>query len=352
MNHSHSILLLTQKDLIQAGCFDFSKAINICYDAVKSYAEGKVIFPEKVAVIFDEKSQNRINCLPAGFKDLSIYGMKWVSVFPVNPLLNHRPNLNAVLLLSELKTGLPIAFMEGTMCSNIRTAAMSALGAKYLAPENPQRIGFIGAGEQAKSHFLAMKTLFPSITECRVSANLDESILSFIDQMSKFCPDVTFINCGEDYEHAAVDAQIIVTAISGQSPILKAKWVNPGTFYCHVGGYEDEFDVALKANKIVCDNWEIVKHRTQTISRMYQKGLLTDSNIHADIHEIISGKKPGRTSADEITYYNGVGLSFVDVALANWAYELAVSKNIGTTLELQDDSMFDAVLKSRNQCQP
>lgn len=345
MTHVHNILLLTQKDLIQAGCFDFAKAIEICHDAVKAYAEGSVIFPEKTAVIFDEKTQDRINCLPAGFRDLDIYGMKWVSVFPQNPIINNRPNLNAVLLLSEIKTGLPIAFMEGTMCSNIRTAAMSALGAKYLAPKNPKTIGFIGAGEQAKSHFLAMKTLFPSIKECYVSANLDTSLFSFVEQMSRFFPDVTFVNCGEDYEKATKGIQIIVTAISGQSPILKADWVMPGAFYCHVGGYEDEFGVALKANKIVCDNWDIVKHRTQTISQMYQKGILTDSSIYANIHELVSGSKVGRTSKDEIIYYNGVGLSFVDVALAYWAYQSALKKKIGTIMELQDESMFDAILK-------
>lgn len=72
------------------------------------------------------------------------------------------------MLLSELKTGYPVAFMEGTMCSNVRTAAMSVLAAKYHAIENPEVIGFIGAGEQAKTHFLGMKDMFPSIKICKL----------------------------------------------------------------------------------------------------------------------------------------------------------------------------------------
>ena len=343
MNYQRDICVLTQKDLIDAGCFDFSAAIGVAEKTLADYAQGKIIFPDKVSVIFDEATQDRINCLPAGLIDEKIYGMKWVSVFPQNPYTKQIPNLSAVILLSELENGYPVAFMEGTLCSNMRTAAMSAVAAKHLAVSAPKTIGFIGSGEQAKSHFLAMKNVFPSITSCRISANNAMSEELFITQMRRFHPDVTFTACHEAYQDAITGADIIITAISGQEPILKADWIKDGAFYSHVGGLEDEFAVAQKASKIVCDDWHVVKHRTQTISRMYKQGILHDEDIHANLYEIVTGAKCGRENESEFIYYNGVGMSYVDVALANWMFRKASAQGFGQKITMLDQSMFDAV---------
>lgn len=344
MNFKRSIRILTQRDLLDAGCFDIKAVIEVCRKALISYAKGDVIFPDKTSVIFDETTQDRINCLPAGFKDEKIYGMKWVSVFPQNPVVHGCPNLSAVTLLSELTTGYPVAFMESTMLSNLRTAAMSALAARHLARKDSVEIGFIGSGEQAKSHFLGMKEEFPSIRVCRVSSGSSESVRTFVEQMGRFHPDVEFCVCNDDYQFAVEGSDIVVTAISGQEPILKAAWIKSGTFYCHVGGYEDEYAVAQKADKIVCDNWDVVKHRTQTISRMYKAGLLKDGDIHANLHEIVTGTRPGRENDSEFVYYNGVGLSFIDVAVANWAFSLACCRNIGSDSTMAEESMFNMKL--------
>lgn len=341
MNYARDICVLTQDDLIKAGCFDMTAAIGVCERALTDYAEGNVIFPDKVSVVFDQKTQDRINCLPAGLKNDRVYGMKWVSVFPENPHKRNLPNLSAVVLLSEMVSGFPVAFMEATLCSNMRTAAMSALAAKHLAVKSPETIGFIGAGEQAKSHFLAMKAQFPSLKTCNVSSRTVQSELHFAEQMKRFHPDVCFVTCGSDYRSAVWNADIVVTAISGQEKILQADWIKDGAFYCHVGGLEDDFAVARKASKIVCDAWEVVKHRTQTISQMYIQGLLQDGDIHADLHEIVTGKKSGRENDKEFIYYNGVGLSYVDVALANWMYQKASQAGLGQRIRLQDKSIFD-----------
>lgn len=341
MNYSRDICILSQDDLIKAGCFDMASAIDVCRQALTEYASGSVIFPDKVSVIFDEATQDRINCLPAGLRSKNIYGMKWVSVFPENPHKRDLPNLSAVVLLSEMTSGFPVAFMEAALCSNMRTAAMSALAASYLAIPDPKTIGFIGAGDQAKSHFLAMKAQFPGLERCFVASRTETSENRFVEQMKKFHPDTEFIPCRGNYRSAAENADIIITAISGQEKLLQAPWIKDGSLYCHVGGLEDDFAVAEKASKIVCDDWNVVKHRTQTISQMYQQGLLSDQRIYADLHEIVTGKKPGRENEREFIYYNGVGLSYVDVALATWMYETAAAKGFGQQVNLLNKSMFD-----------
>ncbi len=147
------IRILSQEDLINAGCFNIRECISVVENVFLKYFRGDVIFPDKVSVIFDQKTQDRINCLPAAILSDNVYGMKWVSVFPDNPKKRQLPNLSAVYLLSELKSGFPICFMEGSLCSNLRTASVGAIAAKYLAKKVCKTIGFIGAGEQAKSRF-------------------------------------------------------------------------------------------------------------------------------------------------------------------------------------------------------
>ena len=336
-----SVKVISQNDLIKAGCFNIPETLRIVEQAFIARANNNVIFPDKVSVIFDERTQNRINCLPAGIPSESVYGMKWVSVFPENPKLYGLQNLSAVIVLSELKYGFPKAFMEGTLCSNLRTGATSAVAAKYLAKKDSEVIGFIGAGEQAKFHLMMMVSALPSLKTCKVSSRTNESEKKFIKQLSKMYPNIQFIACNSDYEKAARDSDVIVTAISGQEKILKGEWVSSGALYCHVGGLEDDYSVAKKANKIVCDDWNVVKHRTQTISRMYKEGLLKDENIYGNLDAIVTGKLKGRESENEIIYFNTVGMSYVDVMLSNSMYKKVQMKGLGLDITLQDKSIFD-----------
>lgn len=341
MEYDYSIKVISEKDLIDAGCFNIPQIIKECEEVLIEYVNNQIIFPEKISVIFDSKVQNRINCLPAAITNENIYGMKWVSVFPDNPYKKNKANLSAVILLSELETGYPVALLEGGMCTDLRTAAVGAIASKYLARKNSKSIGIIGAGEQAKSHLLAIKSVFPRLRICRIASRTHESEIKFINQMKKFLPDVEFIACKSDYEKAIVDSDIIVTAISGQKKILQAQWIKEGAFYIHVGGLEDDFNVPKKASKIVCDDWYTVKHRTQTISQMYKLGLLKDEDIYANIYELIANKKKGRENDHEFIYFNSVGLSFIDIKVANWMYSKALDSNVGKDILMKNESIFD-----------
>ena len=332
----NKIFLINEKNIINAGCVDPEMAFDVAQKSILSYAEGQILFPDKISQIFNEETQDRINCLPATVVNEKVCGMKWVSVFPSNAARGI-PNLSAVILLSSLETGLPKAFLEATICSNLRTAAVSAVAAKYLAPKNVQCVGFVGAGQQARYHFIMLKYLFPQIKRCMISSRTSASEKAFADEFTTKYPDVEFVRCNGDYKEAVYDCDVLVSAISGQAPIIKSDWIQKGMLYLHIGGWEDEYAVPLKADKIVCDNWESVKHRTQTISRLYKSGELSDEDIYCDIDCLVSGKKPGRENNDEFIYFNAVGLSYVDVALANRMYNVCLSKDEGMFFELRDD---------------
>lgn len=96
-----------------------------------------------------------------------------------------------------------------------------------------------------------------------------------------------------------------------------------------------------QCDKIVCDDWETVKHRTQTLSRMYRDGELSDGDIHADLPDLVLGRKPGRESEAERTYFNAVGLAYVDVGIARAMHLRAMEAGAGTELVLQESMIFE-----------
>ena len=162
----------------------------------------------------------------------------------------------------------------------------------------------------------------------------------FIREMQVIFPGVLFQGTKSDLGKAVIGADIVITATSAQLPLLKKKWLKEGVFYCHVGGYEDEFSVALACNKIVCDDWQIVKHRTQTLSLMYKKGILKDQDVYANLVEIVSGKKQGRQNPMEKIYFNSVGLSYLDIAIANWMYQKCLKASLGKEIIFQKEMIF------------
>lgn len=333
-------LYLSQEDLLKSGCLDMRMAMEAAESAMLAFREDKILFPEKIVQIFNQDTQERINCLPATLLPEKICGMKWVSVFPGNPEKYGMQNLSAVVVLSEIEKGFPIAFMEGTLCSNMRVGAMGGIAAKHFARQDSESIGFIGSGEQAKMHLIAMKTAVPSLKECRICAKYDYEETQFIDEMQRIFPEMKFVAADTSGEKAMSGADILVTATSAQAPLLKAAWMKPGAFYSHIGGWEDEYAVAKQCEKIICDDWETVKHRTQTLSRMYKDGELTDDDLHCNLVEAVAGEKPGRESDEERIYFNAVGLAYVDVAIAHAMYLRAHEAGAGNRIAIQENMIF------------
>lgn len=340
-------LTLSQEDLINAGAFDLPMAIEALKRGLFRFKEERILFPDKIVQIFNQETQERINCLPATLLDEKICGVKWVSVFPPNPVRFGVQNLSAIIVLSEIEKGFPVCVMDGTLCSNIRVAAMGATAAEVLSREDSETIGFIGAGEQAKMHLLGMKSVRPNLKVCKVAAKSPEEEEGFIRDLAPLLPDMEFVACNTVLKDAIVDSDIIVTATSAQAPLLKADWIKKGAFYSHIGGWEDEYAVVQKASKIVCDDWETVKHRTQTVSRCYQDGVITDEDVHGNLIDVLSGEIAGRENDEEFIYFNAVGLAYVDVSIAYAMYEKALKANVGTKRFLQEKMIFQKDLSGK-----
>lgn len=345
MNEKVSVKVISMEDIIKSGCYNIKTIISLIENAMLDFKKGKILLPDKISQIFDEKTQNRINCMPSTLIEKKICGVKWVSVFPQNPHRFNVPNVTGTIILSEINKGFPFAIMDGTLITALRTACMGAIGAKYLAKKDSQIYGSIGAGEQARMHFIAIKNLFPGINKCYVASRTEDSEQDFVDKLKNRFSDVEFIKCNSDFRMASKDSDIIVTAVSCQEPLLKADAIKKGAFYCHVGGWEDEFEVPLKADKIVCDNWNALKHRgSPTIAKLYKDGRLSDSDIYCDIVDIIDGTKKGRENSEEFNYFNSIGLSFVDIEVAYAFYKQVVDHNLGYDWSIKEKNILDSIL--------
>ena len=128
--HRIECLFLSQEDLLQAGCLDIRLAMSAAENAMLAYQKNDILFPEKVVQIFNEDTQERINCLPATLLPEKICGAKWVSVFPFNPEKYGQQNLSAVFILSEIEKGYPIAFVVCTKMDNSQTRTFTRTSSK------------------------------------------------------------------------------------------------------------------------------------------------------------------------------------------------------------------------------
>lgn len=321
-------VLLDDRDILNAWNNDVEGLVDAVQLGFQAYADGEVIFPEKSSLIFNEETQDRINCMPAAIRSLHRSGVKWVSVFPDNPSRFGLPNVGGAMILSEMESGQPVCVMSAAALTALRTAAVDALAARYLAPRASAVLSLIGTGEQAHYHAKLIACAGSNMV-VHVSGRNSNHTHRLTERLQG--EGVEAIDFGTDMRGAVSSSDIVVTAISGQAPVLKADWIVGGGLYCHVGGWEDEYAVPKKADAIVCDNWEALKHRgSPTIARMYERGMLKDEDIYASLPEIITGQKTGRTSESQFIYFNAIGLSYIDVAVASWLFDRAVEKSLGS----------------------
>lgn len=327
-----SAVYINDKDLAASWDGDIDSLLHSLKESYLDWRGGRILLPEKTSQIIEEVSQSRVNCMPCTVPEMGVSGVKLVSVFPNNPSRG-LPNVMGQIVLLDSSNGGPIAVLDAGFITSLRTALVGGLASTYLASSAPKSIALIGSGEQAFMHLLVMSYLHPSIEVCKVASRKPESEDRLKERVGHQIAGMKVCSLRGDYAAAVTDADIIVTAISAQKPILQADWIKEGAFYCHVGGIEDDYSVPRKADKIVCDSWSDLKHRgSPTIAHMYREGLLSDGVIYAELPEIISGQKPGRERDDEFIYFNSIGMAFTDLVIARRLFDQALSNGCGHKL--------------------
>lgn len=321
-----------------------SLAIEVMESVFSLHQKEDYVLPNKSVLrwgdIDSETTRGRVNSMPASIGgEFQSVGIKWISSSPTNPDKYGLPRASGIIILNDYETLFPKAIMDGMLLSAMRTGANSGVAAKYLAREDSKVLGLIGAGAQNKTQLMAMKSVLKNLTEVKINDLNKERAHLFAEEMNeKVNLPIKVVDTAEE---AVRGSDVFITATVSKTPIVKYEWIDKGSLYLHVGSHECEYEVIEKADKIVVDDWEELKHRgVETISLMYAEGEFNESRIDAQLGEIVNNIKHGRMNNDEFIYFNSVGMGIQDVALASIVYEKAVEKKIGKQLNMWGNPTF------------
>lgn len=320
------LLYLSQADVVAVG-LEMAEIIQLLETAFKEKGEGRVEMPPKPG-IHPGGGDNFIHAMPAYIPAMNSAGVKWVSGFPENYNRN-LPYITGLLILNDPQTGLPISVMDCEWITAMRTAAATAVAARYLARPESSVVGILGCGVQGRTNTEALNVLFPLKKVMTYDVNA-AATHSFAEEMSaRFGLDVVIVGSPQE---AVTNCDLIVTA----GPILKkphctiqAGWMDEGAFASLVDFDSYWHPDAMKE----CD-----KFCTDDIAQLIhyeQVGYFQDiPPVYADLGELVAGKKPGRQTSAERTIAANLGLAMDDMAVAPTIYQRAVEKKIGTWLPL------------------
>lgn len=322
----NQLLYLSQADVVAVG-LGMAEIIDAVETAFKAKGDGRTEMPPKPGV-HPGGGNNFIHAMPAYIQDLQSAGVKWVSGFPEN-YRRGLPYITGLLILNDTETGLPIAVMDCVWITAKRTGAASAIAGRRLARPESSVMGILGCGVQGLSHAEAFKVLFPirAIKAFDKDAAAAERYASEV--RGRLGVEVVTVKSPRE---AVADCDIVVTA----GPILKVPhatiqkgWLNEGAFASLVD-YDSYWsrEALAEANKFCTDDVPQL--------RLYQSmGYFQDiPPIHADLGELVVGKKPGRENARERLMTANLGLAIDDMAVAPLLYRRAKEKGIGTWLPL------------------
>ncbi len=317
---AEATLLVTRSQI--ENVLNMRDCVSIVEEAFRLYGQGQVQMPPKMYLSFEKGD---LRCMPAYIGSIGMAGVKNVNVHPFNKSL---PTVMATITLIDPDTGFPLAVMDGTYITNMRTGAAGAVAAKYLSREDSKTAAFIGAGTQARTQMEALLVTRLQICEVTVYDTSEDKMKDFAQfAKDKFNLDV---HCSESVEGAVRNADIVTTTTPVREPLVKAEYIREGThinaFGADASGKQELDPEILKQSRIVIDNWEQASHSGE-INVALSKGMITRDDIYGDIGEIVTGTKPARQSADQITVFDSTGLSIQDIAVAAEVYRILKADN-------------------------
>jgi len=300
--------------------FTMPDAVECVEEAFRLYGEGKVQMPPKVYLSFEKGD---LRTMPVYLPTMGVAGVKNVNVHPGN---TDMPTVMATITLVDPANGFPIAVMDATYLTSLRTGAAGGVAARHLARRDSSAAGFIGTGVQAHTQLDALMVTMPAVRKV-LAFDVDSG------RAGRFCAE-----CAERYGLETVQSptaaevvnqsDILTTATPSREPVVQGEWVRPGTHINAIGADaqgKQELDPAiLKAARVVLDNWEQASHSGE-VNVPLSKGLITRQDIACDIGELVAGVKKGRQGPDDVTVFDSTGLAVQDVTCAFAIYRRLVS---------------------------
>jgi alanine dehydrogenase len=301
--------------------------------AVRAQGEGAVTLDPRVHHVPDPAFPGHFNLLRATVWPLGVTGFKVVGDY----VQNHErglPSELALVLLFDPRTGIPAAIVDATEITERRTGALTALGARELGRPGSRVLAHLGARGTAFSNVTMLDRIF-DFGEIRVTSRREESRRAFGAELERALDKPVRVT--DTIEEAVRGADIVVeaTRLERPEPVLRTEWLDACSLLIPYGTMSVlELDVLERIDKVVVDDWGQCGRDDPfgALRPHVRAGLLTADSLHAELGEIVAGRKPGRTRDDERILFWHRGLATTDVAVAWAAVERARVEGIGTTL--------------------
>ena len=317
----------------QRNLVNMKEVIEYAALALKEFSAERTITPIRGSLPFANE-QNTALIMPSVAEGLEALGLKVVTVAPHNKKIGKK-TINGIVMLSDFQTGEPLALLEGSYLTMIRTGALSGVATKHLARHNAKNLCIIGTGEQAKGIAEAVLAV-RDIEKVDLLDRTEEKAYAFAQYISrKFNkPAYVYSNANE----AISEADIIVTTTNASTPVF-SETLQKGVHINAVGSFRPSMQelpshAIANATKVVVESKEAALEETGDLQVPIKEGLFEASDIHAELGQIISGEKAGRENDEEITIFKSVGLAVVDIIVAKYLYEKAVENGMGTMIQL------------------
>ena len=321
-------IYLSQEDVLKLD-IPMGKVIELVELGLGEHGHGRVENPPKPGI--HSKPDAFIHAMPAYYEGLGIGGLKWVSGYPSNRALG-LPQIAGLMIVNDMETGMPLAVMDCRWITAMRTAAVSAITAKYCAKEGAESLGVVGCGVQGRMNLVAFKEVIPGLDAVSVFDINPEAMRRMkADFETELGLEIT--PC-DGVESAVDGVDMILTATQRlKEPLVRDEWFKPG---CLGFGLEASRawhgDAILGADKFITDSWDQTVH-------FYEQGAFPNGlpELYAELGEVVAGVKPGRDSQEERILAINIGLALEDVIVADYIYQLAKDGDYQTLTLMRED---------------
>lgn len=329
------MLVLSRRDVEKL--LDPDVLVDALARAMADLSAGAASMPPRNAALVQDRG-GVLGTMPAYLPSARMLETKLVSVFPGNAQLGLHTH-QAVIVAFDPDTGTPVALMDATHITEVRTAACSALATRLLAREDAGVVAVLGTGVQARAHARAVPRVYP-VREIRV-AGRDEGKAGALAEAVAAETGIP-ARAAASYAEAMDGADIVCACTHSPEPVVRREWLAPGTHVNSVGlnpaGREVDAETVRDALVVVESRAAALAPGTiagaNDIQFAIRDGVITEDHVHAELGEIVAETKPGRTSPDQITLYKSVGVAVQDAAAASLVLEAARLHRAGLDVEI------------------
>jgi ornithine cyclodeaminase len=328
------IRVLKAADIRQA--LSMAEAIEVIKDAFVQLSLKQAQSPVRTSLTL--KSPGEVALIMSAYLgETKALGAKMVSVLPQNPQRG-LPTVQALVVLFSASTGGPLAILEGTHLTQVRTGAATGAATQMLSRSNSRKLGLFGAGGQALSQaegVLAAR----EVERISIFDVLPEKAegLKVALKGSPWGQKVDVLSARSPLE-ALEGADIIVTATNSRQPVFDGKALGEGAHINAIGSFKPEMqevdEETIRRGRIFVDSVQACLEEAGDLIIPLKKGLIRESDILAELGEVILGKKPGRRNDQEVTYFKSVGNAVQDISVAQAILRRAEEKGLGREVEL------------------